>query len=160
MSSILDKYFFFCNKLCELHDQMAGIDGNLHDVMCVTETWLHESFSGSLLVNNLQYNVFRYDRRLKIGGGCAIFTRKIISAVRISFPAIVMLDGIEAVAVEINPGEKKLAVCCIYNPPGHNFQSIKSLCDIINHLCERYAHVCLLGDFNMPVINDCLLKKK
>ena len=48
------------------------------DIFCITETWLTEDI-GSSLINTQNYSICRNDRKLRHGGGTAIFIRNSVS---------------------------------------------------------------------------------
>ncbi len=144
-----------CNKLNDFHDLLCGSSGQLYDVVCVTETWLRDTYPDSLLTNGAQYSVFRCDRPTRIGGGSAIFVNNHLSASRLALPFD--YADIEVVVIEIHTCMQSLIICCIYNPPGYNVQCVKTICEIIHYLCNKFCCVCILGDFNMPVLVDSLV---
>ena len=50
------------NELGELYEILNCSSDILHDIICITETRLNESYPDSLLTNGLPYRVFRHDR--------------------------------------------------------------------------------------------------
>ena len=58
------------NKLNELHQLLYC---NKYDVICVTETWLHDGITCGLLDPNSEYSILRKDRVVSHGGGVAVF---------------------------------------------------------------------------------------
>ena len=49
---------------------------NAYDVLCFNETWLEESITDSLLINNSLYSIVRHDRNGKTGGGILVLVKK------------------------------------------------------------------------------------
>ena len=45
---------------------------------------------------------------------------------------------------------------CIYNSPVCVSVHIARSCDVIDYLCNEYLNVCILGDFNFPIIQKCV----
>ena len=58
------------NKLCELHQLIY--DSNLEFVF-ITETWLNDDVTDSMLDPYDRFYVFRRDRIGRSGGGCVCF---------------------------------------------------------------------------------------
>jgi hypothetical protein len=66
------------------------------------------------------------------------------------------LHDLDDVGVVIHTCAMPLVVCCIYNASGSSAPSIKVLRDVIHYLCNNYCCVCLLGDFNIALLEQCL----
>ena len=49
---------------------------NAYDVLCFNETWLEESITDSLLINNSHYSIVRHDRNGKTGGSILVLVKK------------------------------------------------------------------------------------
>ena len=60
------------NKLYELH---RLLNVQKPDVVAIFETWLSPDIPDSLIVNGLNYTIFRKDRNSR-GGGCCILIKK------------------------------------------------------------------------------------
>jgi len=58
------------NKLNKLHQLLYC---EKYDVICVTETWLHDGITCSLLDPNSTYTILRKDRVASHGSGVAVF---------------------------------------------------------------------------------------
>lgn len=134
-----------CNKLQDFHDLLR----DNHRIVCVTETWLRESYPDSLVVSGSPYNIFRCDRIHRVGGGCAILVHHCLSAASIPLPVDLSTSDLQALAIEVFVGSLSIVICCVYNPPGHLPLCLDALCNITEYLCDKFRHVCLLGDFNM-----------
>ncbi len=145
-----------CNKLAEFHDLLEGKSDVNYDIICVSETWLSDNFSDSLLINNCSFSVFRCDRLRRSGGGCAIFVSSNVTASRIVLPPNTDLSDSQIIAIEIFIGGRFIAMCCIYNPPGNDVRHVQNVCNVMNFICEKYCNVCILGDFNFPLFVPCL----
>ncbi len=59
------------NKLSEFNIMLKH---EKPDIVMVTETWLDDSVTDSLLCNGADYSIFRNDRG-SVGGGVVIFTK-------------------------------------------------------------------------------------
>ena len=79
----------------------------MHDIICITETWLNESYPDSLLTNGLPYCVFRHDRNTR-DGGSAIFVNSCLSNSRIMLP--VDLADLEVIAVEVHTSSQPFVI--------------------------------------------------
>ena len=47
-----------------------------YDVLCFNETWLDESITDSLIINNSHYSIVRHDRNSKTGSGILVKEKK------------------------------------------------------------------------------------
>ena len=48
---------------------------NAYDVLCFNETWLDESVTDSLIINNSHYSIVRHDRNGKTFGILALLKK-------------------------------------------------------------------------------------
>ncbi len=145
-----------CNKLSKFYDLLDGQLTNRYDVICVTETWLTDSFPDSIIVNNCSYSVFRCDRLWHSGDGCAILIRSDLTMSPIVLPDSVHLSVTRVIAVDILTGGRYIAICCIYNPPSGDVHDVQNVCNAMNYISNKYYHVCILGDFNLPHFMPCM----
>ena len=61
-----------CNKLPELNDLLSS---NTFHIVLITESWLTDQYSDTLITSNLDYSVFRRDRLAGAGGGVLAIAR-------------------------------------------------------------------------------------
>ncbi len=137
-----------CNKLAEL--EVLLLSGEA-DIICVTETWLTDSYPDSLLSCSGAFQVVRADRTGR-GGGVLLLIRKGIPFVSVEISVV-----IEAVAVDLvsEVGQYRLLVA--YLPPRLDLPVINSACAELSRLLDVSFPVIILGDFNFPEIawQDC-----
>lgn len=138
------------SKLVELYDVLAGRTGQTFDIVCVTETWLTDQVSDSLLTAGHPYTVFRCDRQNRRGGGCAIFVHNKRHVRNVSFSPTYDFGATQVVCVELNVNDQVYAVCNVYNPPGLLPQCLHVLSEVFDTLCSKYHYPLFIGDFNMP----------
>ena len=109
-----------------------------YDVICIDKTWLIDLFCDELIVSNAEYTIHHCDRVGEIGGGCAIFIDIHLNARQIHFSGDVITTDFQYVCAEIETAENQLAVCYVYNPPGHKDDCSNALTNIINSVCSKY----------------------
>ena len=129
-----------------------GSSDILHDIICITETWLNESYPDSLLTYGLPNRVFRHDRNTR-NGGSTIFVNSCLSASRIMLP--VDLADLEVVAAEVHTSSQRLIIYCIYNPSGQNLFSVKAIFDIVHYLGNKFCYICMLSNINVHLLEHC-----
>ncbi len=81
-----------CNKLAEL--QVLLLSGET-DIVCITETWLTDSYPDSLLSCSGVFQIVRSDRAGR-GGGVLLLLRR-----EIPFVSIGVTAAVEAIAVDL-----------------------------------------------------------
>ena len=141
------------DKLNDLHTLMM----EPIDLICITETWLRSDIPDSLIIDGLNYSIFRCDRVGKIGGGVCILTyNDKIAASRVKIAD--KYSDCEIVAVDIINSDVRFRVINCYRPPSSDTDSFavanfQLLIDSLSVLCDIDGTVLLCGDFNLPSIN-------
>jgi hypothetical protein len=133
-----------------LQDILLGRSGITYELVCITETWLNDQISDQLVVANNNYVIYRCDRSVKGGGGCAIIVNNSLCSRQVSFPSDFIFNDFQCICVELENKSGKIAICCIYNPPGCKIECITALCRVFDYICSKYVHICVVGDFNLP----------
>ena len=87
-----------------------------YDVLPIVETYLSESDTSAkcLVGSGGRYDLFRYDRDNRKGGGVAIFCKRVLNPVRLNFPED--LRAVEAVCIELTVASRQ-RILCVYRPP-------------------------------------------
>lgn len=118
-----------------------------YDVIALTETWLDESTTDAMLLNN--FTVFRNDRKGR-GGGTLIAVKKCIKCFRYSLDTEL---PIEATAVIIESKNPALLIC-IYIPPDDISKNLLNNIDnIVSGINPAHGTTVIVGDFNINVAN-------
>lgn len=130
----------------------------------ITETWLNNSVSDSVVINNSHYSIFRTDRLSNtvdddnIGGGvCIIFNTDTVKLSRINLPQT--YSHIELSVADIVSNHSKITRLFVaYRPPGANREPsavsyTTDLCTCIENLLPLQGSIIIVGDFNFPSIN-------
>ena len=99
------------NKLHEFYDLLSGSAQQLYDIVMVTETWLKTSILNSLILNNHNNNIFRWDRTNTTGGGVCILVCKLFEATLVTIPDEFSTAELVAVDVQLNDVKQRF-VCC------------------------------------------------
>lgn len=157
------------------HDLHKSSAINNYKIICLSETWLNNSFYDSEILHD-DYTIFRKDRLYSLsstgrGGGCLIAVRKNMTAQRMQ-EFETQLDFLEDVWIRILlPGNKWLYICSVYISPFHNnyylydtflnkvmdncanMESNDSLMIIGDFNCTDYSAVVRLHDSNVTNIN-------
>ena len=118
-------------------------------IMNFTETWLNETVQGDPKIEG--YNLFRGDRKGRVGGGTAIYVKEEYEAQKISE---LSSDGVEMVAVYIE--KLNIINIVIYRPPDarvFNFSEIlKNVRGILKEVKAPEPTVIVAGDFNFAFV--------
>jgi len=118
-------------------------------IMNFTETWLNETIQGDPKIEG--YNLYRGDRKGRMGGGTAIYVKEEYEAQKISE---LSSGGVEMVAVYIE--KLNIINIVIYRPPDarvFNFSEIlKNVRGIYKEVKAPELTVIVAGDFNFPFV--------
>ena len=121
----------------------------------VAETWLKTSIPNSLILNNHNYNIFRWDRTNTTGGGVCILVNKVLEATLVTIPD--ELSSAELVAVDVLLNDIKQRFVCCYNPNDvtneTTIQYVTKLCKCIEFVHKVDFTVTMCGDFNFSKAN-------
>lgn len=120
-------------------------------VVCLTETKLNQDLDTNIIFSE-GYNVWRYDRKEKKGGGVAILVRNIMTAKQVELEN----GKAEVVAVEFNDIEgRKLDIAAVYMPPKTRAwremvyeEMVEDMIQSLRRLLLRRNRLILVGDFN------------
>ena len=129
---------------------MSGANGSRYDTICVSKTWLSDTFLDQTVLESHPYKVFRCDRVNRSGGGgCAVFVSQDINSRLVRLNVNVPNTHQQFVYVELSVENFKFVVCCVYNSFGYITHCMDTLQDICVSLCDKYLSVLFLGDFNI-----------
>ena len=138
------------------------------DIICVTETWVSESFCGDRLQDfELQgYNLFSYCRDSRQGGGVFLYVNNLYCTMSVtdSFKA----KEVESIWIDVQIGVSKkeeLRIGAFYRP-GNLLRLPQSEADV--KICDEIrrnfrTHCIIMGDFNlrgyegMAETNECAI---
>ena len=133
-------------------------------LMNFTETWLDKYVKDDVILNG--YQIFRCDRKNRVGGGVAIYVK---NEYEVEIIEEMSVGGIEMVAVHI----KRLNIVniVIYRPPDAVTQQfynvLEKVDDLLKSVNKPEPTVIISGDFNFPFIrwvrgsdNGCRWEKK
>ena len=86
------------------------------DLVAITETWLTQDITDSMIYNNNSYCVFRKDRLGLNGGGVCILTLKdTVRACAVKLP--IVFSSVEIVAIDIHNCNPPTRLITCYRPP-------------------------------------------
>ena len=132
---------------------------NGYDVICISESWLHEKISDSTIEFE-GYNMFRQDRGRddaiikKRGGGLVVYIKNNLAPYSNSLVIQnKVTTNLEQLWIEITkPHYKRQIICAVYRPPsGKIAEFIQELSDNIDNLESNNStfELTLIGDFNI-----------
>ena len=117
------------NKLLSVYDLLEGklYGGEMFDIICISETWLHNDISDSIIIIRYSYDIHRCDRSDgRVGGGvCIITSEKLICSI-VEVPK--RFNGIEVCCIEITLENTTQRYICVYNPPNYKSDYMQKLC--------------------------------
>ena len=122
------------------------------DVVFVTESWTSSDTLDSQLCMT-GYELYRFDRIYRKGGGCIIYAKNDLNVVQLD---IDILDT-ESIWCKIVDREEEVIIGVSYNSPSSNDTCRNNLNNIAKNICSTYKNVIVCGDFNYPCINWNLL---
>ena len=105
------------NKLFSVYDLFEGrlYGGEMLDIICISETWLHNNISDSIIINGRSYSIHGCDRSDgRLGGGvCIITSDKLLCSV-VEVPK--RFNDIEVCCIDITLENTTQRYICVYNP--------------------------------------------
>ena len=142
--SIRNKFDAFLNYLQTLTHTFS--------IIALTETWLNDNDSNILIPG---YNLTKFNRQNKIGGGICIFSRNDLNIkIRNDLTIENSASNIESLFIEIlNEKSKNIIVGVIYRPPDNIFNDFESdLKIVLSRLDKRNKPCYIMGDFNIDLL--------
>lgn len=124
------------------------------DIIIVTETWLNPSITDSM-VHIDGFSLYRNDRKLRVGGGVAIYAKTPIKFVQIYSSPSDCLDGsIEYLIGKISlSAHQDVLVAAVYRPPACSFTNSDFLPKLAA-LTPNFSTKILMGDFNVDMLSS------
>ena len=120
-----------------------------YDIILFVETYLtcDDATAKFLVGANDEYDLFRYDRSKRAGGGVAIYCKRVLNPVRIILPEA--LRDVEAVCIDVT---QRYRIVSIYRPPNCSNIYHDAMCELITFLALNSEYIVFFGDLNLPGI--------
>lgn len=153
--SILKCFYTNAHSLRNKKDELVSyaIAEDL-DIICITEAWINELFYGdSLHEYEIDgYSFYLYQRRLKMGGGVALYVRSNIQSVlRTDCKSN---QDVESVWVDLFTQTKSYKIGAFYRPPDQSQElDVEMVKEIETACCDKGKDIVIMGDFNFPDIH-------
>ena len=118
------------------------------DLICVSETWMHEHVLDIYFPNYVPYHKMRSDRR---GGGVAIYVKNVFLSKELAHIGLCN-ENTECIFTEITHRNKKIVIGTTYRPPSGNKDQFEE--DITSRLSmiSNIGDTILAGDVNMDLL--------
>ena len=148
----LSVYYANCRSVInKIYYLKALISYDNPDILCLTETWVDTTSKHLLAEINIPgYNLYKYDRTEKKGGGVAIYIRDTITCHLRS--DISTNPTNESVWIEITGEGDNVLLGTVYRAPDLSKESGNYLWQEINKASSN-NRMCVVGDLNFPHIN-------
>lgn len=122
-------------------------------VMCISESWLSEVHSDSM-ISMEGFNIVRNDRsrkdRRSTSGGVCIYLKNTLKYV-VTHKSN-NESNIEYLIIEINISQlKTVTVGVIYNPPDN--KNVSEITSLLESIADNPSEIILTGDFNINMLN-------
>ena len=134
------------------------LTSNHYDILCITETWLHDLIDNSLFQIN-DYHLFRCDRSIfssnkEGGGGVLVLVHKSINVNKLSLST----NSCDNIMVEIKlSDENVLLIGNVYFPPNCDYEVYEEYLNAVQELISnskfKDIKLIILGDFNITKYN-------
>ena len=146
------------NKLPDFHNMIYT---KLPDLVFISESWFNNSITSCHIDPMSYYNIFRFDRCSKTGGGLCALVKKSIRSTEVPINADqIILTSTELLCFDTLHDGYKLRFFLMYRPPYLNCSSDhditlrnEMLVNLITDNFDPYNSNFLLGDFNLPNID-------
>ena len=137
------------NKVCKITLLQELVHGGEYEVVCVCENWLNNTILDTELLPG--FNIFRRDRKGRIGGGVLIAIKENLHATR---RCDLERDGIELAVVQLNKANNEPVILYVYYRPPNSSPDV-GLSLLNNSIASNPESCCiiLVGDFNIPSIS-------
>lgn len=119
------------------------------DVLCVVETWLTNRVNDQSIGLN-GYNILRYDRTHKRGGGVCLYYKKCFKVNKIHSSTY---GKTEVLMAEMITHSMNILIVVCYNPPAAVSSDIDDFQKILSSFVLRYSHFIIGGDLNFNLID-------
>lgn len=147
-----------CNKLPELH-QWIYSSHRMIDIMIVTESWLTNQITDSLLDPNCQYNIYRNDRTDCPGGGVCAFISRQLPSIQIDLQ--IQNATLEMLCFDLPGSSCKYRIFAAYRPTDSSqiYKGIdrvtymRQITEKIEQFTNNNGPTIVLGDLNCPDID-------
>ena len=123
---------------------------NFPEIIVVTETWLDDSLPNSLFTCHPSYNMYRFDRPQRTGGGVMVLVKNCIRSYVVTVPNAAEL---ECLLVAIVIRKQKLFIGSVYKPNVADTHLLQPLRDFVKFLSEKNGKHLIVGDFNLPHVD-------
>lgn len=149
------------------HNFYNQICCNDYDIVILVETWLNNNILSHELFDN-RYTVYRRDRETsshhnkKDGGGVLIAVNNKYISKRMNSWESECEDVWVTVDICLgkhNRSSKQIALCAVYLPPPVSQSVLDHYLDKCNYVCEHNLCTCIVGDFNLSLIDWASLNK-
>ena len=122
------------------------------DLLCISETWLHEKINDNM-INVPGYTIVRRDRNSnKRGGGVCIYVRSNMS---FTCRDDLINDVLEAVWIEIpRTRTDQLIIGCLYRPPNADSNYLHCIFDMLEVTMTEGKDTIIIGDMNYDYKHD------
>ena len=121
------------------------------EIIVVTESWLNNSIPNSLFNCSRNYNIFRYDRPGRTGGGVAILVKNNLRSYLIDLSN--KFENLEACLVAIVHNKHKIFLGAVYKPSVGDVHLLKPLKEFLKFVSKKSGKHLIIGDFNLPDVN-------
>ena len=133
------------NKLLCLHN---FLESERPDLVLITETWLNESITDSLILPSNCYNIFRKDRQDGYGG-VLILSNNILKITNVEF----YLPEIEIISIDVYTYQRSYRFTCCYRSPNSSEEYLNRLIECLKMNIDTDKNIFIFGDFNLGNIN-------
>lgn len=142
-------YYTNCRSLNaeKLEDLKLYVSRYHPDIISLTETWF--TIEREHNTNVPGYTAYTANRKIRIGGGVAIFLRSNINGKVIEHHTTTTLSAVWLLIR--HPGMPTMIIGCVYSPPrDNNSDNLRYIEDTLSKLVSSHnnAKVILVGDFN------------
>ena len=135
-------------KLDEIRFLILSLD---LDVLCISETWLHEQIPNHEIIID-GYDVIRKDRLDKRGGGVCMYVKNSI-LVKDRCELTSQFE-IETVLIEVYCKKVTVLISCIYRPPTATVTFFDDCSDMLEKILMDDKELIILGDFNVDYCSN------
>ena len=135
------------------------LSGHNIDIFAITETWLRNDDTSSLLseITPAGYQLYHRPREDRRGGGVGFLVNCNISCKEL--PPVKEFESFEFILLHVALPDRSIHIACIYRPPGTDQYFLQHFSDLLSYLNSLKQDFIIVGDINIDPNTHCLANR-
>ena len=138
---------------CHIDELRIFMNDHNIDIFCVAETWLNDKINNNSVALN-GYNILRYDRKHKRGGGVCIYFRKQFNMKVILATTYGITSITEVLMAELILSSITILIAVCYTPKTPTQADLNNFQVFLSSHAMNYSHFITGCDLNLDMLNS------